>query len=77
MLPRIYSQLPKMCIQSFDLTGRKNGRKPRIMSSVTSRGVGIDWSWIEGTDILLSIHTHTHTPQIVTLLIKILLICVF
>lgn len=46
MLPRIYSQLPKMCIKSFDLTGRKNGSKPRIVSSVTSRGVGIDWSQI-------------------------------
>lgn len=44
MLPRIRFSATKNLNFSFDIISGKNGSKPRIVSSVTRRGLGIKQS---------------------------------
>ena len=61
MLPRIYPQLPKVCIYSCDRAGRKNGCKPKIVSFIIRRELGkSSVEYKTQTCIQVSTDTHTH-----------------
>ena len=75
MLPRIYPQLPKVCIYSCDRAGRKNGCKPKIVSFIIRRELGK--SSVEyKTQTCVQVSTDTHTTAI-AILISILLMYIF
>lgn len=76
MLPRIYPQLPKVCIYSCDRAGRKNGCKPKIVSFIIRRELGkSSVEYKTQTCIQVSTDTHTHTQ--VAILISILHMYIF